>query len=309
MFHNNWITYDYNNLTVNEYPNKNFRPTTFKNALKEQALVIAQDVKPAVFVSGGIDSQAIAFGFKSLNIDAEYIYIRSSYNGHYDKLEYFFVNEFCKRNHIDLQIIDLEFDKNSLRNFLLESEYFETGVGSGTVFLLEGIRRYKGDGFPVTADGHFIFQREGNLCKGVFKKPGLTLSHGIRVENQILFDLYYNFMFQYYEHMHRTTPEIQYLKKMEAKNLIYTHMFAGFPFRPKMSGWEFLDREHDYSTLSSIDWSNDHGKKARFTRGIEVIVDILDLPEEYIEKKLQYQWGDDDRFITLYDFESKYEYD
>jgi len=94
MFHNDWITYDYNNLTVNEYPNKNFHPTTFKTALKEQSLVIAQDVKPAVFVSGGIDSQAIAFGFKSLNIDADYIYIRSSYNGHYDKLEYFFVNEF-----------------------------------------------------------------------------------------------------------------------------------------------------------------------------------------------------------------------
>ncbi|MGB2153263.1 MAG: hypothetical protein ACPHVX_04810, partial [Flavobacteriaceae bacterium] len=35
-----------------------------------------------VGVSGGIDSQAIAFGFKSVNIDADYIYIRSSYNGH-----------------------------------------------------------------------------------------------------------------------------------------------------------------------------------------------------------------------------------
>ena len=69
-----------------------------------------------------------------------------------------------------------------------------------------------------------LFLREKNTCRGVFKKPGLTLSQGIRVEKQILFDLYYNYMFQYYEYMHRTTPEIQYLTKMESKNLIYTQL-------------------------------------------------------------------------------------
>ena len=34
MFHKNWITYDYNELRIYDYPNKNFHPTTFKNALK-----------------------------------------------------------------------------------------------------------------------------------------------------------------------------------------------------------------------------------------------------------------------------------
>lgn len=304
MFHKNWITYDYNELKINEYPNNDYYPTTFKDALRNQAQVIAQDVKPAVFVSGGIDSQAIALGFKSIGANADYIYIRSSYNGYYDKLEYFFVSEFCKRNYIDLQIIDLEFNQNSLRNFLLESEYFETSVGSGTVFLLEGIRRYKGDGFPVTADGHFVFERVGNICRGIFKKPGLGLSHGIKLENQILFDLYYNYMFQYYEHMHRTTPELQYLSRMEAKNLIYTQL--GFLFRPKLSGWEFLDDAGDYPSLSVIDWSNDHSKYARLTKGINVIVNKLGISSDYIENKLKNQKGDDDRFITLYEFEPKY---
>ena len=62
---------------------------------------------------------------------------------------------------------------------------------------------------------------------------------------------------------------------MEAKNLIYTQL--GFPFRPKLSGWEFLDDAGDYSNLSTIDWSNDHSKHARLTRGIDIIVDKLDL--------------------------------
>ena len=33
MFHNDWITYDYEELTINEYPNKDFIPTTFQDAL------------------------------------------------------------------------------------------------------------------------------------------------------------------------------------------------------------------------------------------------------------------------------------
>ena len=72
MYHKDWITYDYQTLEINEYPNKNFYPTTFKYALRKQAEVIAEDVKPAVFVSGGIDSQAIAYAFKLSNLTADY---------------------------------------------------------------------------------------------------------------------------------------------------------------------------------------------------------------------------------------------
>ena len=99
-----------------------------------------------------------------------------------------------------------------------------------------------------------------------------------------MFDFYYNYMFQYYENMHRTTPEIQCLTKMEAKNLIYTQL--GLPFRPKLSGWEFLD-ESDYSSLSVIDWSNDHSQKARLTRGINVMVEKLGLSKKLSEKYIQ----------------------
>ena len=303
MFHNDWITYDYKDLTINEYPNKDFIPTTFQDALIRQAKAIYNDVEPTVFLSGGIDSQAIALGFILANLDVEYVYIRPSYCGHYNELDYFFVTQFCNKHKIDLKIIDLEFNQDSLRDFLLEHNYFDTGTGSGTIFLLEGIKRHKG-GTPITADGHFVFERDGDICRGVFKKPGLTLSQGIRVEEQILFDLYYNYIFQYYEHMHRTTPEIQYLTKMESKNLIYTQL--GLPFRPKLSGWEFLDEEGNYPNLSVIDWSNDHSWMARLTRGVNVMVDKLGVPEKFIEHKLNNQRSDSSRFVTLYEFQTKY---
>ena len=303
MFHNDWITYDYEDLTINEYPNKDFIPTTFQDALIRQAKAIYNDVEPTVFLSGGIDSQAIALGFILANLNVEYVYIRPSYCGHYNELDYFFVTQFCNKHNINLKIIDLEFDKRSLGEFLLEHDFFNTGTGSGTIFLLEGIKRHKG-GTPITADGHFVFERDGDICRGVFKKPGLTLSQGIRVEEQILFDLYYNYIFQYYEHMHRTTPEIQYLTKMESKNLIYTQL--GLPFRPKLSGWEFLDEESNYPSLSVIDWSNDHSWMARLTRGVNVMVDKLGVPEKFIEHKLNNQRSDSSRFVTLYEFQTKY---
>ena len=110
-------------------------------------------------------------------------------------------------------------------------------------------------------------------------------------------------MYQYYEHIHRTTPEIQYLPKMEAKNLIYTQL--GFPFRPKLSGWEFLDDAGDYSNLSTIDWSNDHSKIARLTKGVYIMAEKLGVSEKYIECKLNNQKDDSSRFVTLYEFELK----
>ncbi len=339
MYHNNWFDYDYKDFKINEYPNKNFTPTTFEDALVRQAKTIFDDVNPTVFLSGGIDSQAVALGFILAKLDVEYVYIRPIYYGYYNKQDFFFATQFCKRWNIDLTVIDLEFNKKSLKEFLLKHEFFNNGTGSGTIFLLEGIRRYTGDGFPVTGDGHlifdntdnekkvgppitinghFIFDSSGGImrhklhpkCRGLIKKPGLGLSNGIKMENQILFDYYYNYMYQYYEHIHRTTPEIQYLPKMEAKNLIYTQL--GFPFRPKLSGWEFLDDAGDYSNLSTIDWSNDHSKHARLTRGIDIIVDKLDLAggwrddkEAFKKHKLSHQKKDSDRWITLYEFEPK----
>ena len=102
MFHNDWITYDYEDLTINEYPNKDFSPTTFQDALIRQAKVIYNDVEPTVFLSGGIDSQAVALGFILANLDVEYVYIRPSYHGHYNELDYF--NNLRRELFLNIQI-------------------------------------------------------------------------------------------------------------------------------------------------------------------------------------------------------------
>ena len=81
MYHNNWFEYDYKDFKINEYPNKNFTPTTFEDALVRQAKTIFDDVNPTVFLSGGIDSQAVALGFILAKLDVEYVYIRPSYYG------------------------------------------------------------------------------------------------------------------------------------------------------------------------------------------------------------------------------------
>ena len=56
MFHNDWITYDYKNLVINEYPNKYFTPSTFLliNRAKSYIKILGQ-----MFLSGGMNSQAI----------------------------------------------------------------------------------------------------------------------------------------------------------------------------------------------------------------------------------------------------------
>jgi len=45
---------------------------------------------------------------------------------------------------------------------------------------------------------------------------------------------------------------------------------------------------------------------ARLTRGVNVMVDKLGVPEKFIERKLNNQRSDSSRFVTLYEFQTKY---
>lgn len=304
---NGWYFYDYENFVIK----KRIPYTDVKDissSLKSQALEICLDHKPLVFLSGGIDSQVMALAFLMIDSNATYIYIRPSLNKKYNETEYFYVKNFAKKYKIDLKIIELDFSIDSLKDFLIETNYFNSPVGTGTVFLLEGIERTKKiyEGTPITADGHFVFMRNGKVCSGSFKKPGLLLSEGIKVENQILFDFYSSHMFAFYEFIHRNTPEYQWPSKMEAKNIFYNNL--GLPLRPKMSSWEFIDQYNDYSTLSTIDWSNDHSEKARHVLGISALCDTLKLDTNLIIKKKRLQKDDTNRFVKLYEFDIDWDF-
>lgn len=315
-FYKDWMSYDYENLTINEYPPRNAIRCNLGQAIGNQAGLIATHVEnPIIFVSGGIDSQAVAWGFSAFrNIDIKYVYICPVFidkhgDKHICKEELFFAQTFARRYRINLEIVETVYDRNSLERFLIDRNFWETPTGAGTIFQLPVIEREREIGYPVTADGHFVFKREGNMCSGVFKKPGLGLSDGIKLENQILFDFYAPYMFKFYQDRHERCEELQYHRKIEAKNLIYTDM--GYTFRPKLSGWEFLLGPLGISIkdLTTVDWANDHSWAVRqhLPRGPEVIGKILDLPREVINKKLKLQFSSDqDRYVKLYEFEKTF---
>ena len=312
-----------NDMWINHYPYEDYNPTTYQDALVRQCKAIAEDVKPAIFVSGGVDSHAAALGFKWADVDADFVHIRNSFNGHICEVEWEYAKSFAKRYDIDLKVIDMEYDKDSLRDFMIESEYFEDAKSSGSVFTSAGELKYmeKYDGHPIGTDCHFKFENEGNIHRGVIKKPSMvsgTCNHiaahtGYEYNNWgapvILMGYYAPYLFQYFEMKHRTSPELRILNKIESKVLIYSEL--GLPLRPKLSNYEFLDLENDYRSLSTIDFADDHSKNARFERGPSVIVKALgfegDEAKELIELKYKHPKEGDltaklRRFV-IYEFE------
>ena len=322
MFYNDWLTYDLptKDICINHYPYEDYNPTTYQDALVRQCKSIAEDIKPAIFVSGGVDSHAAALGFKWADVDADFVHIRNSFNGNICEVEWEFTKAFAKKHDIDLKVIDMDYTQDSLIDFMMESEYFEDGKGSGSVFTAAGNLKYmeQYDGYPVGTDGHFRFENEGNIHRGVFKKPGLVFGtqHHVAAHTGheynnwgapvILMPYYAPYLFQYFEMMHRTTPELKILSVMESKSLIYTEL--GLRLRPKLSNYEFLDMENNYRSLSTLDFADDHSQNARFERGPSVIVKAMGFEgkeaEELVSLKMKKQKGEGEtRRVVLYEFE------
>jgi hypothetical protein len=339
VFYNDWLTYDlatawsqqggkfgeYRGLTdmwINHYPYEDYKPTTYQDALIRQCKAIAENFKPAIFVSGGVDSHAAALGFKWADVGADFVHVRNSFNGHTCEVEWEFTKAFAKKHDIDLKVIDMEYTQDSLTDFMLECEYFENGQGSGCIFTLAGMLKYmeQYDGYPVGTDGLFKFENEGNIRRGVFKKPGVVFTTGHHVAahtgyqynnwgSPVILMLYYApYLLQYFEYKHRTTPELKILNKVAAKTLVYHEL--GLQLRPKLSNYEFLDLENDYRSLAVVDLSNDHSQYARYERGPNVIVKAMgftgDKAKELISQKLEYQEGIAEarlRRFVLYEFE------
>jgi len=322
VFYNDWLMYDLSTteMMIKDYPYKDYNPTTYQDALIRQCKAIAENFKPAIFVSGGVDSHAAALGFKWADVGADFVHIRNSFNGHICEVEWEFTKAFAKKHDIDLKVIDMDYTQDSLIDFMMESEYFEDGKGSGSVFTSAGMNKYmeKYDGHPVGTDGHFRFENEGNIHRGVFKKPGLvfgTQHHvaahtGHEYDNWgspiILMPYYAPYLFQYFEFKHRTTPELKILNNMESKILIYHEL--GIQLRPKLSNYEFLDMDNDYRSLSVVDLSNDHSEFARYERGPNVIVKAMGFEgeeaEELVSLKMKKQKGEGEtRRVVLYEFE------
>ena len=99
---------------------------------------------------------------------------------------------------------------------------------------------------------------------------GLTKLGYLSDASLLFFKIYFAVYFIFFAIMgiNKFGKKIQYLTKMESKNLIYTQL--GLPFRPKLGGWEFLNESPDYSSHSVIDWSNDHSRLIHETLSIRL---------------------------------------
>jgi hypothetical protein len=274
FYYNDWCTFNDGEVTINDYDSYE-TPISFKEALKSQAKLIDEtNSNYVVFMSGGIDSQTKALGFILAGIDVKLVIIRNTFEGKSNDIEVFYAQQFCDKYNVPLTIYDMEYTRDSIQDLLLEKNYVNSSMGAGIIFQFDAIKHYvKETGSKiVTGHGHFSFVRKGKTCSGYFRKPDCGTLVTIDTDNVIVFDMYAPYVFKYYEHVHRTTPEIQLLPDFEAKNLSYTEI--GMPFRPKLSGYEFLCPK-DHLTLSTIDFSNDHSKAARLSNGAETILNAV----------------------------------
>jgi len=268
-------------------------------ALEAQANSIGDNV--AMMVSGGIDSQAAALGFSRTNLDVEYVFFKTIFEDSWNELEWLYASSFFKKYKIKPKVIDVELTKKSLQDKLIEWDFFQNWIGLGTIIQLVCFEKYAAlsDRVPVSGDGHFVFENKDGLCSGIF-------SGGVHryVTDYIMFMLYADHLPAYFKKRHQNDLELQIPYKYETKNIIYNEL--GFHFRPKLSGWEFLDKKHDYRNLGVIDFTSDHGERARYCTGEECIVDVLSINNKYLDMRKQYKKESmeraKDKTQTLYTF-------
>jgi hypothetical protein len=308
FYYNDWCTYDNNVLSVNDYDQYELDSVNFNDVLQMQANKInCAHNNYVVFISGGIDSQTKALGFILARIDVDFVILKHTYNSKSNDLEIFYAQQFCNKHNVKLTIYEIKYTRVDLEELILEQEFLTTPVGSGALFQFDGMRKYISETGKkiVTSHGHFSMRRVNQICSGYFWKPNTGILHGLDMDNIIVFDMYAPYIYKYYEHMHRTTPEIQILPEYEAKNLSYTVL--NLPFRPKLSGYEFLCGK-DYTTLSTVDWADDHSKKARLANGVETILNasgISDISQIVINKPKYSPVND---YVKLYEFKSNHQF-
>ena len=303
---NDWCTLENNDVKLKNYPMQ-FSHFTYKDALKQQAIDIYENTGiKTIFMSGGIDSQTKALAYILAGIDCKLVFIRNMFEEKSNDLELFYAQEFCRKHKKELTIFEVKHTKDSIEQTLFERGFFTTTVGLGNSLQFEGMKKYMDIHHEdiVTSHGYLFMCREKETCFGEFLKPGFGYMRGLDTSRILLFDNYSPTLYKYYEYAHRNTKEIQFLERYESKNLAYTEL--GFPFRPKLIMWEFLDPKHDYTRLSTIDWADDTSRNARFTTGPYVILELLGYNQKDIERVYanKPRFNVEDCSVRLYEFET-----
>lgn len=266
------------------------RKTNLRESLSEVAKHIHADHKGSyvVFLSGGIDSQSVVLGFLHAGIEPHCVFYRHGYiddNGlTTNKLEEFYTQSFCDSNRLKLEIIDDIYDRDRLEDivkrrgyiYLKDGVYYKRPGAFGAMFLKENINQYSRQHSckVVTGMGNFLMRTDNGKKIGYivpsgasrqtatssFSKPNSPDS-SIEQDSFLIFSLYNSALYGYYMYKHSISPYIQSYKNFEGKNLAYIEL--GLQFRPKLRGWEFMDRtDHTLSEDVNLGYGIDSGIRA-----------------------------------------------
>lgn len=302
-FFNDWISYKNNKIVINDYDCNLHIGNSFEDTLVSQAKIIYDNFKNLnVFVSGGIDSQTIAYAFKKSKLPVNYYFIKMNYNDSYNKTEYFFASEFCKKYDINLKILEYNFNKDDIIELLLKENFYEKETGVGVLFQTYCMNDFlnKTDGVIINGYGVFLYKRDYNICKGLI--PSLYSGHayGCDIPNSISFYYYSPLIFKHYEHFHRTDKTLQYPVRFQPKNLVFTKL--GFFLRPKLKGCEHMDFSDSYSKLTTINYGQD-GNVFINRSSQKILIDELFGKDANFNKYLKNK-TENTIYTTLYEFET-----
>jgi len=252
-FKNNWIEIPNKdeNIIINNY--SGYTPKTLLEALRLQAKQICEDFNNiTVMVSGGIDSQQAALGFRHFE-NIRYVFLRIWIDNEYNKTEYLFAKEFAKKYAIELEIFDVQIN---IQKHLIDYIKQESGLGALLqLYSYKEFSKQNRNSNIVVSTPLMSFHRNGKICSGKIPSPYRGLAQGYDPEKYILFYMYSPTIFKYYEYIHKKTKEIQYFIKFQPKNLAFTEL--GLPLRAKLNGWE-ISTENFIENLTLLDFGNDH---------------------------------------------------
>ena len=231
-------------------------------ALIQQANCIYKNFKKeklTLLVSGGIDSQMMAYGFLKAKIPCELVHFNITYEGRKNEAELLFVKQFdldCARNSDmptfdQITVVSYDFSYQDVKLSVYEKDWLNTGCGAGHLLQLMAYERFieNKDGYFVSNPGIFWTTPEGGFLSN-FKTTNMT---GFDFDRNIPFMYFSPHLINYYEKVHRIHEVYRYYKRFEPKHLAFTEI--GLFLRPKLSGWECMHNA-DYSEFTRIDFGN-----------------------------------------------------
>jgi hypothetical protein len=293
------------------------RETSLKESLAEVATNIHTDHKGSyvVFLSGGIDSQSKVLGFLHAGIKPHCVFYRHGYiddNGlTTNKLEEFYTQSFCDSHGLKLEIIDDIYDRDRLEDIvnrrsyitLKDGIYFKKAGRFGIIFLIESINQYSQQHSckVITGTGHFLMKNDNGKRIGFIDNPtslfnpNLPQGTALKQDSLLIFDLYNPALYGYYMYKHSTSPYIQSYKEFEGKNLAFIEL--GLQFRPKLRGWEFMDRT-DHSLSEDVNLA--HGVDSGIhTSPFKIICEKLSIDFQRTSKISDYDR--EDHLLPIYE--------